>query len=62
MFTESVRKTNATVASAAVDLTVAVVKSMEGKYFGPVDEDAIAELAAREFQNEVINRRNHDAQ
>ncbi|CAH0447990.1 hypothetical protein SM033_00166 [Vibrio phage vB_VpaM_sm033] len=61
MFTNSVKRQNATVATASVDLIVAVVKSMEGKYFGQVDENAIADLAARQYSNEIINRRDHDA-
>lgn len=61
MFTESVKRQNATVATAAVDLITEVVASMEGKYFGAVDKEAIADLAAREYSNEIINRRDHDA-
>jgi hypothetical protein len=61
MFQKEVRRQNAVITSAAVDLGVAIVKHLQGGALGNVNEEEVAEIISSEINNEVVNRRENNA-
>lgn len=61
MLTDQIRKQNATVAVAAIDLVCQTMQKMEGGYLGKIDMESVAQIAAVEYNQELINRREHNA-
>lgn len=61
MFGEKeIRKNNAIVAAGAIDLGLQVLSNLKGGMLGNTDED-LAAILTNEINNEVINRRDHNA-
>lgn len=54
-------KNNSLCAAAAVDATVKVITAMSGGKIGGVDKETIAQVAATEINNQIINRGSNNA-